>query len=145
MTLKMVGLLASVCAAVIALTANEAFAKSAGLGRGGVVATPSVSRPAIAARPFSHHHRGFAGGLWPAGYGGVPYYGEPQADAGAPVSNDVNYNYTYKYDVPWDWAHRYPPNVVPLDRPYVPGCSSEPVTVSGRGGGRQTVNVIRCY
>jgi hypothetical protein len=146
----MVGVLASVGVAALTLAANETFAGSTGGGRGGVaaapVARPAIAlRPAIAARSFAHHRRSVAGGLWPAGYGGVPYYGEPVADAGPPVSNDVNYTYTYKYDVPWDWAHRYPPNVVPSDRPYVPGCSSEPVRVFGRGGGQQTVNVIRCY
>ena len=60
-----------------------------------------------------------------------------------PISGD--FNYTYKYDVPWDWAHRYPPNVIPSDRPYVPGCSNQAVTVPGRDGEEHTVNVTRCY
>jgi hypothetical protein len=142
MSLKMIGLLASVCVAAITLAANETFAGP----RSGAAAGPWVSRPASAVRPpFAHHRRGFNGGFWPGGYGGSPYYGEPLADAGQPVSNDANYTYTYKYDVPWDWAHRYPAMVTPTDRPYVPACSSEPVTVSGRGGGEHTVNVIRCY
>lgn len=25
------------------------------------------------------------------------------------TSNDIHF--TYKFDVPWDWAHRYPPNI----------------------------------
>src|SRR5258708_58091 len=83
---------------------------------------------------------------WPGG-GGFFYdgaaYSEPFADAGQPVSNDVRYTYTY--DVPWDWAHRFPPNVVPSDRPYVPSCPTESVTVPGRGGGEHTVNIMRCY
>jgi hypothetical protein len=101
-------------------------------------------RPAGAVRHFAHQRRGFNGGFWPGGgfYGDGSYYGDAQANAGAPVSNDVTY--TYKYDVPWDWAHRYPAMVTPSDRPYVPACNSEPVTVAGRGG-EQTVNVIRCY
>ncbi|MGC0394370.1 hypothetical protein ABIF91_006756 [Bradyrhizobium sp. USDA 241] len=53
--------------------------------------------------------------------------------------------YTYTYDVPWDWTHRYPPNVVPSNRPYVPSCPTEQVTVPGRGGSEHTVNIMRCY
>ena len=146
MTLKMVGVIASLGAAALALSAGETFARA---GKGAIGAAPFV-RPGvpIAPRPpFVHNHRrGFVGGLWPAGgyYGGAPY-GEPLADASLPLANDINYNYTYKQDVPWDWAHRYPPMVAPSDRPYVAGCSSEPVTVGARGGGEQIVNVIRCY
>ena len=146
MTLKTVGLMASLAAAALTLSTAEAFARAGG-GKGGVAAAPFV-KPGVplTARPFGPHgRRGFVGGLWPAGgyYYGAPY-GEPLADMSAPLSNDVNYTYTYKQDVPWDWAHRFPPNVTPSDRPYVPGCSSEPVTVPGRSGD-QTVNVIRCY
>jgi hypothetical protein len=65
-------------------------------------------------------------------------------NSGLPFSTDVNYTYTTKQDVPWDWAHRFPPMVAPSNRPYVPGCSSEPVTVPGSSGDH-TVNVIRCY
>lgn len=144
MTLKMVAVIASLSAAALTLSPSETFAK----GGAGRVATAPFVRPGvpIAPRsPFLHHHRrGFVGGLWPAGgyyYGGAPY-GEPLADASLPVSNDITY--TYKQDVPWDWAHRFPPMVVPSDRPYVPACSSEAVTVPGRGG-EQTVNVMRCY
>ena len=145
MTLKIVGIIASLSGAALTLSAGETFARG---GKGAVAAAPFV-RPGvpIAPRaPFLHHHRrGFVGGLWPAGgfYGGAPF-GEPLADSSLPLSNDVNYTYTYKQDVPWDWAHRYPPMVVPSDRPYVPACFSEPVTVPGRSGD-QTVNVIRCY
>ena len=75
------------------------------------------------------------------------YYYEPSngavPDLAQPASSDVRYTYTY--DVPWDWAHRYPPNVVPSERPYVPGCGNEVVTVPGRGGREQAINVTRCY
>jgi len=60
-----------------------------------------------------------------------------------PTSSDVHYTYTY--EAPWDWAHRNPPNVAPSDRPYVPGCTSEPVKVPGRNGGEYVVNVTRCF
>ncbi|MEY9621027.1 hypothetical protein ABH982_004484 [Bradyrhizobium ottawaense] len=83
---------------------------------------------------------------WPGG-GGFFYdgagYSQPFVDAGQPVSTDVRYTYTY--DVPWDWSHRFPPNVVPSDRPYVPSCPTEQVTVPGRGGSEHTVNITRCY
>lgn len=146
MTLKMVAVIASLGASVLAFSPSETFA-AGGVGR--VTAAPFV-RPGVPIAPrtpfLRHNHRGFAGGFWPGGgfyYGDAPYR-EPLADVSAPLSNDVNYTYTYKQDVPWDWAHRYPPIVAPSDRPYVPACSSEPVTVPGRGGD-QTVNVIRCY
>jgi hypothetical protein len=84
--------------------------------------------------------------FWPgtAGF----FYAPPSGGEAAPqipqsVSGD--FRYTYTYDVPWDWAHRYPPAVTPSDRPYVPSCPSETVTVPGRGGGEHTVNVMRCY
>jgi hypothetical protein len=62
---------------------------------------------------------------------------------GAPPSGDVQY--TYKYDVPWDWAHRFPPNVTPSNRPYVPSCTDESVTVPGRDGTDHSINITRCY
>ena len=68
--------------------------------------------------------------------------GEPMPEVNQPMSGDVRY--TYSYDVPWDWAHRFPPAVTPSDRPYVSSCPVEAVTVPGRNGER-TVNVIRCY
>lgn len=144
--LKATGVIASLGAAALMLSAGEAFAQGA---KGAVAAVPFV-RPGvpIGAKPFVHHHhrRGFVGGFWPGGgfyYGGAPY-SEPFAESSLPLSTDINYTYTYKQDVPWDWVHRYPPIVTPSDRPYVPACSNEPVTVPGRRG-EHTVNVIRCY
>jgi hypothetical protein len=143
MTFKMLGVMASVAAVAVTLSAGETFARG---GRGGVAASSARSGEPIGPRPFLHQHRrGVAGGFFPGGgyyYGGP--YGEPMADTSLPLTNDVNVTYTYKQDVPWDWAHRYPPMVVPSDRQYVPACSSEAVTVPGQGGD-QTVNVIRCY
>ena len=43
--------------------------------------------------------------------------------------------------MPWDWTHRYP-LTLPSDRPYVPGCNTEVVTVPGRGGDR-SVDIAR--
>jgi hypothetical protein len=146
MTLRIVGVIALLSAAALTLAAGETFA---GAGKGAVVAAPFV-RPGVplAPRPpFLHHHRrGFVGGFWPGGtyYDGGAPYGEPLAGAGLPLTNDVNYTYTTKQDIPWDWAHRFPPMVAPSDRPYVSTCSTEAVTVPGRSG-EQTVNVMRCY
>ena len=64
-------------------------------------------------------------------------------DAAQPVSGAVPS--AYSYDIPWDWAHRFPPLVAPSERPYVPSCPTEIVTVAGRDGREQTVNVTRCY
>ena len=77
------------------------------------------------------------GGLY---YGGAPY-GEAPVNVGQPIPD--KYHYTYSYDVPWDWTHRYP-LTLPSDRPYVPSCNTEVVTVPGRGGDR-SINITRCY
>jgi len=126
------------------LAASEASARSGGAPRGAFASTHSMSRPSVGPS-FRHHRRNNVGAFWPAvgdfGYG--PSTGEPPGNAGQPASGDSHYTYTY--DVPWDWAHRYPPNVTPSDRPYVPSCSAETVTVPGRYGGEQTLNITRCY
>jgi hypothetical protein len=92
------------------------------------------------------HRRNHPWVYWPGG-GGFFYdgatYTPPFGDLAQPLSNDVRYTYTY--DVPWDWAHRFPPNVAPSDRPYVPSCPTEQVIVPGRGGGEHAVNIMRCY
>jgi hypothetical protein len=144
-------LLASLSAAALLLPAGESFARPGGVAPHGIVAAapPAAARPPIVpGARFRGHNNRFNNPwvYWPGG-GGFFYdgagYSEPFADAGQPVSNDVRYTYTY--DVPWDWTHRFPPNVVPSDRPYVPSCPTEQVTVPGRGGGEHTVNIMRCY
>ena len=92
---------------------------------------------------FRHHRRN--GTFWPAvgDFSYEPSNGEPLVDPTQPVSGDMHYTYTD--DVPWDWAHRYPPTVTPSERPYVPSCPTEAVTVRGHDGNEQTVNVMRCY
>ena len=67
-----------------------------------------------------------------------------------PVSGD--FYYTNKYDVPWDWASRFPPNFFGSPPPeqlapmvsYAPGCNTQSVTVPGADGKDQTVNMVRC-
>ena len=136
-------LIACISAAALMQATNETFARS-GVAPGRF----SSARPiphASAVPSFRHHPRHNIGTYWP-GAGGY-YYGpsndEALVDVTQPMLRDVRYTYTY--DVPWDWAHRYPPNVAPSDRPYVSSCSSEAVTVRGRNGGEQTINITRCY
>jgi hypothetical protein len=130
--------IASVSVVALLLATTETFARSAGVHGGGFSRPPGI-------HSFQHHRRNNAGGFWPTdgGYFYGSSDGEPVADVTQPASRDVHYTYTY--DVPWDWAHRFPPAVAPSDRPYVSSCPTESVTVTGRGGKEQTVNVIRCY
>ncbi len=99
-----------------------------------------------------HHHRGNnAVTFWPTT---GDYYeptnglsnGEPGVDLTQPSSRDVHYTYTN--DVPWDWAHRYPPSLIAPEqgaKPYVPGCPAQTITVPGIDGKEQTINIVRCY
>jgi hypothetical protein len=135
-------LVASLSVAALALAPNPGFA-GAGTAHGGRMAS---ARPAFhphGIQPF-RHHRGSAI-FWPGvdGYDYAPSAGEPLVDTTLPPSGDVHYTYTQ--DVPWDWAHRYPPAVAPSDRPYVSACPEETKTFTGRDGRDQTVNVMRCY
>ena len=50
--------------------------------------------------------------------------GEPLVDVPPPPSGDNRYTYTY--DVTWDWAHRYPPDVTPSERPYARAAPRRP-------------------
>ncbi|QAU42854.1 hypothetical protein XH86_22430 [Bradyrhizobium guangdongense] len=145
-------LLASLSAAALLLIATDGFARPGGAAPPGIAtaaAPPAAARPPMApGGRFRGHGNRFNNPwvYWPGG-GGFFYdganYSEPFVDAGQPVTSDVRYTYTY--DVPWDWAHRFPPKVVPSDRPYVSSCPTEQVTVPGRGGGEHTVNIMRCY
>jgi len=137
-------LIASLSVVALTFTATETFARSgtaagvaAGAGRG--FAHHSL------APSLRHHHRG-ARGSWPAvgGYYYDPSNGTVPPDvAQQPPSPDARYTYTY--DIPWDWAHRYPPSVTPSERAYVSECPEQTVTVRGKGGDEHTVNIMRCY
>jgi hypothetical protein len=136
--------IASLSAVALMLAANETFARSGAAHRGGFTSTHSISHPLVA-QSLRHHRRNNVGILWP-GIGGFfygPSNGEPMVDVTQPMSGDMHYTYTY--DVPWDWVHRYPPAVIPSERPYVPSCPAETVTVPGRDGKEQTISVMRCY
>ena len=145
MTYRMYGaLIASLSVIALMLAANETFARSGAARGGGVASTHSISRPSIA-HSFRHHRRNNVGGFfWPGDEGFYgPSNGEPMVDVTQPASGDIRYTNTY--DVPWDWAHRFPPAVAPSERPYVPSCPAETVTVPGQDGKEQTVSIMRCY
>jgi hypothetical protein len=132
--------IASLGAVALLLAADVSFARSGGTPGAGAAAVRPI--PPAGVHAFRHHRRGFIGpavGGFYDGPDGAPLLDTPPSQAG---SSDVRYTYTY--DVPWDWAHRYPPNVAPSDHPYVPGCGAETVSVPGRGG-QHIVNITRCY
>jgi hypothetical protein len=144
-------LIASLGVAALVFAADEAFARS-GAAPHGVVA----AKHPIAHSQFSRFNRfnrfnrrnNFGnnfGAVWPAYddsfYG--PSTGQPPVDITQPIPSDIRNSQAY--DIPWDWAHRYPPLVTPGDKPYVSTCPSETVKVPGHNGNEQTVNIMRCY
>jgi hypothetical protein len=140
-------LIASFSALALILATSETFAAGAGVAHSGAFAAHPAFRPGMG-RSFGHHRGRHVGAFWPGigdwgDYGYTP--GEPGADVAQPPSGDVHYTYTY--DVPWDQIHRFPPNVIPSARPYVPDCTAQTVTVPRREGGEPTasVNIMRCY
>jgi hypothetical protein len=134
-------LVASLGVVALMLAANETFAGSGAAPRGGFTSAHPLSHPSVA-RSLRHHRRNNAGALWPAvgGFIDEPSSGGPLVDVPQGDIHD-----SYRYDVPWDWAHRYPPVVTPSERPYVPSCPAENVTVPGHDGKEQTVSIMRCY
>jgi hypothetical protein len=144
MTYRMYGALtASLGVIALILAGNETFARSGG-GHGGGFAAAHAGHHSVA-RSLGHRRGRNIGGFWPGGgfYDDGSSNGQAVTDVPQPSSGDTHYTYTY--DVPWDWAHRYPPNVIPSDRPYVSSCTPEAVTVPGAGGSEHTVNITRCY
>ena len=143
MTYRKLGALVAVGAIALVFATNEAAARAGGVG---VAAGPRAGNATVRPVPhalhgFRHHNRFNNGFFWPGygdAYGATAPMGEPVT---SPLAGPNEVHYTYTQDVPWDWAHRFPPNVTPSDRPYVPACGSESVDV----GGGKTVNVFRCY
>ena len=142
MTSKMyAALIASLSVAALVSAVNESSARTGTASRAFTPAH-SISHPAFA-HALRHSRRRNAGFVWATdSYGYTSPDGTPLADGTAPTSGDVHYTTTY--DVPWDWAHRLPPNVTPADRAYVPSCPTQVVTVPGRNGS-QSVNVTQCF
>lgn len=128
-------LIVSASAIALVLATSETFAAS----RSARGAFASAHRPG---GHFSHHDRRSRAAIGWFGDDGV-YYGPNGEEltpppAGGARTSDTN-------DIPWDWAHRYPPAVVPSGRPYVSSCGAETVTVPDGRGGNGQVNIVRCY
>ncbi|WP_028136953.1 hypothetical protein [Bradyrhizobium japonicum] len=139
-------MLASLSAAALLLSLNDGSAQPGGAAPHGLGAAPSgaIARPPIA--PGARFHRRNTPFVyWPGGGFFHDSGGNSQSFVDIAQSLSADVRYTYTYDVPWDWTHRFPPNVVPSDRPYVPSCPTEQVRVPGRGGSEHTVNITRCY
>jgi hypothetical protein len=148
MTHRMYGaFVASLGVAALMLATNDTFARPGAVPgaapAAGHAAPHPMYRPPGAQAFRQHHRRGNVGPFWPGTAGGFYYgpNGEALVDGGQPASG--NFHYTYSYDVPWDWTHRYP-LTLPSERPYVPSGATETVTVPSRSGDK-AVNVTRCY
>jgi hypothetical protein len=117
---------------------GESFAASRAMSHGGAHMTSH--------RMANHvrHHRDRQGAyIWP---GDGPFYGpsgEAVLDGTQPLPGDISSSNAS--DIPWDWAHRYPPVLTPTGRPYVSNCGAETVTVPNDRGGTGQVNIYRCY
>ncbi len=138
--------------AALIVASSQASGQSRAAHGGAAASTHSAFRPSVVRLPGRHHGRN-RGAFFPGGGFFWGPYSEPNLEVvppiSGPTSNDINY--TYKFDVPWDWAHRYPPSFFasPPEPPsppmaYVPGCAKETVTVPGADGKDQTVTVVRC-
>ena len=148
MTNKMyAALIASVSAAALMFAAGETRAGTPHAGVSSAHPHSHFRSHAPFARHFRHHrfnnNNDVGAVFWPDS----GPYGTPSgagADLSQPIPNDIRN--TNAFDIPWDWAHRYPPSVAPSEKPYVPNCPTESVTVPNRnGGGDQTINITRCY
>src|SRR3974390_3538187 len=146
MTYKMnTALIASLSVVALMLAADDQTFARSGAGRGGVVSARAISHP------FRHHPRNFGnfggfGAFWPGDFDSGSYgpgYGEHTP--GTPPATSRGISSTHTNAVPWAWAHRFPPNVTPSDRPYVSNCPVETLTFHQRDGADKTVNVMRCY
>ena len=162
-------MMCKVCAAfamsisvALALASNQAFGQSGAVQAGRPASMHSISHPSVTRSP---HHRidrinridridRNRGAFFPTtgGFFWGPSNGVPNVEVAqptGPISGD--FNYTYKNDFPWDWAHRYPPGLfatppesIPPPVSYRPGCAAQAVTVPGADGKDQTINMIRC-
>jgi hypothetical protein len=146
MTYKMnTALIASLSVVALMLAADDQTFARSGAGRGGVLSARAISHPF-----FRHHPRNFGnfggfGAFWPGDFDNGSYGPSGEPTLGTPQATSSDIRYTQTYDVPWDWAHRFPPNVTPSDRPYVSSCPVETLTFHQHDGADKTVNVMRCY
>jgi hypothetical protein len=137
-------LIVSVSAIVLALAVGGTFAGSRAASHGGFTSSHLTTSHRLAAHFRHHHRRSEAAFVWPGDEGFFSgANGGAILDGAQPIPGDIqraNAN-----DIPWDWAHRYPPAVMLSERPYVSSCAAETVTVPDGHGGKGEVNVMRCY
>ena len=146
----------------LALASGQAFGGPRA-GHSGVSASThstafhrSFARSHRFGRNFGRHRGDFFPGDF---FWGGPFDDQFNGDVAPPISGAIpgptpnELNYTYKQDIPWDWAHRFPPGYFGSPAQpsspapamaYVPGCARQTVTVPGADGKDQTVNVVRC-
>jgi hypothetical protein len=126
-------------AVALVLVSHETWSEPAS----GPASTHTQSLRSMARSHHRQHVRGVGAFYLPS----TPVY-DRSVDI-APSSGDTNY--TYKQDVPWDWAHRYPPSYYetppappPAMYEHSPGCASQIVTVPTQDGREQTISIMRC-
>jgi hypothetical protein len=127
-------LIVSLSAVALVLATNATFAASRG-------ASVHSTSHRLAAHMHHFHRKPFAAYVWPGEYGVYGPNGEAMLDA--PLPGDIRNSNAN--DIPWDWAHRYPPALGPSGRPYVSTCGAETMTVPNGRGGTDQVNIFRCY
>src|ERR1700733_14991211 len=93
-------LIVSLSAVALVLATSETFAGS----RSARGAFASAHRPGT---HFSHHDPPSWGPIGLFGYGGTYYGPNGEELPPPPISGGARYGDTN--DIPWDWAHRYPP------------------------------------
>ena len=143
----------------LALASNQAFGQS-GAALGGRAASVSTFQP-LATRSLHHlnrrnmlHHlnRRNIQPFFNGGFCCEPLNSLPGVDLAPAPAMTGDFHYTFKNEVPWDWAHSLPPNffgAAPADSPapgvsYAPGCRTQTVTAPGADGKDQTINMLRC-
>ena len=130
--------------AALVFAADQAFARSGGVSHGGIAGRHPIARHNNFLHRNFRNNNNFNNGFWaawPDDYSYGPPLGEPPL--AQPLPSDIRNSQAF--DIPWDWAHRYPPIVTPGDKPYVITCPAETVNVPGHDGKEQTVNITRCY
>jgi hypothetical protein len=149
-------------ALVTSLGVALAFASSQALAQGAPGVRPAPIHSTVRSAVAHHHHIGRndnhrigrdVGTFFPGGFFWGSSNMQPNVEVAQPLSAPItgDIHYTYKYDVPWDWAHRYPPSFFasPPEPPAPPmayrsGCPAQAVTVPGADGKDQTITVVRC-
>jgi len=133
----------------LAMTASGAFAASGAAPGAAVSASGHAGGGhANAGRAGSHaiaRARGSRNAGWGLWGNGAVIYGAPPSPGveGVPSVAALSEHVTYTYDVPWDAVHRYPPALRTYEQ--AQGCHTQQQTVPRPDGGKQSVNIIRCY